>query len=122
MKKLIIYSLLFTIIFSCKNIDERPNCEQHPDERGAKIINYCLNDSIEIGEKVKSFPTIDMDSVYRFRGQGGWGEFDYLCSIYNSDDGYFLELVHDDFIDEKHKKNIIKTIYHRYFGLLVFRL
>ena len=24
----------------------------------------------------------DYDSIYRYRGHGGWGEFDYICSIY----------------------------------------
>lgn len=38
MKKLITYSLLFTIIFSCKNIEERLNCKQHPDEWDTKSI------------------------------------------------------------------------------------
>jgi hypothetical protein len=30
----------------------------------------------------------EADTMYRFRGRGGWGEFDYLCSVYCDSAGY----------------------------------
>jgi len=111
MKKLITFFLLLTVIFSCKNEEERPYCKQNPDERGVKTINYYLNDSIRVdyNRQVKNFPTIDKDSVYRFHGMSGWATFDFLCSVYNSDDGYLLELAHEDLSSFGKDKSVIKT-------------
>jgi len=111
MKKLITYSLLFTIIFSCKNEEERPFCPQNPNERGKKAISYCLNDSIAVDyhRQVKNFPTSEKDSVYRLHGMSGWATFDFLCSVYNSDDGYLLELTHEDLSPFGKYKSVIKT-------------
>ncbi len=100
------------VIFSCENEEKRAYCPQSPDERGKKVINYYLNDSIRVdySRQVKNFPTIDMDSVYRFRGKGGWGTFDFLCSVYNSDDEYLLELTHEDLSPPgKDDKSVIRT-------------
>ena len=38
----------------------------------------------------------DYDSIYRYRGQGGWGDFDYICSIYRQMDTpkYKVQILH----------------------------
>ena len=38
----------------------------------------------------------DYDSIYRYRGHGGWGDFDYLCSVYRQMDTpqYKVQLLH----------------------------
>ncbi len=105
--KIIIYFILIFFI-SCQNQKEPQNCEQEIDREDSLRIDYYLNDSIRIDRHFfRSFPTSEKDSVYRFQGLSGWGTFDFLCSVYNSDNQYFLELTHNKLLNLK--GDIIKT-------------
>ncbi len=87
MKNLILF-FPFLIFVACRNVVENKEktCPQY--EKGSREY---LQDSMRQGldgsylERGNLNKVVDMnafDTIYRYRGHGGWGTFDYICSIY----------------------------------------
>lgn len=85
MYKISLY-FLFLCFCSCKNFtpnDKPVQCDMAV--KGLKLPNPdSLNDRYKIYERLPKFS--ELDTIYRYEGHGGWGIFDYMCSIYRQKD------------------------------------
>jgi hypothetical protein len=92
MKNLIFFTL-FLVFVACRNSVEIKDatCQQY--EKGSyeykqdslrKGLDFVL--PMSRGNLYKAVEMNDYDTIYRYHGTGGWGEFDYICSIYKQMD------------------------------------
>lgn len=91
MKNLILL-IIFLAFVTCRNsfdLKEKA-CPQY--EKGSyeyvqdsfrKGLGFAYYDR---GNLNKAIDMDNFDTIYRYRGTGGWGEFDYMCSIYKQFD------------------------------------
>ncbi len=92
MKNLLLF-ILFLVFVACRNSIESKEsaCPQY--EKGTKEFKIDssrnglgLEGLMKRGNENRAINMNDYDTVYRYRGMGGWGEFDYICSIYKQTD------------------------------------
>jgi hypothetical protein len=91
MKYLLLLSFAIFLLFACGH---EPKAEPECKWEGPPSDSVLLDD-FRGHMKVRNAPdpfVPEADTMYRFRGHGGWGGFDYLCSIYCDSTGYKASL------------------------------
>lgn len=91
MKHLVFLNFAIFLLFACGH---QPKAEPECKWDGPQSDSVLLHD-FKRHMKVRNAPEPfipEADTMYRFRGHGGWGEFDYLCSIYCDSTGYKASL------------------------------
>ncbi len=78
----------FIVFVACRNLVENKEAACPQYEKGSReyvqdSMRQGLDGSYyERGNLNKVVDMKDFDTIYRYRGHGGWGTFDYICSIY----------------------------------------
>jgi hypothetical protein len=102
MKHLAFVHFAIFLLFACGH---EPKAEPECKWDGPQSDSVLLHD-FKRHMKVRNAPEPfipEADTMYRFRGHGGWGEFDYLCSIYCDSTGYKASLTN---MVNRHEKGI----------------
>lgn len=94
MKMLAFLALCLFCTLACS---ERPDslakncCPPSPTSDSAQLADFRQH----IQFRYAPDPVIpESDTMYRFRGTAGWGDFDYLCSVYRDSAGYKASFMH----------------------------
>lgn len=82
---------LLLLFFACQQPTEKHGLPPDPTNSDSLLIAE-MN---QVMERLH-LPNIDYlkcDTAYRFLADGGWGSFDYLCSVYQTDSSYRAERI-----------------------------
>ena len=90
MKNLILLVLFLTVV-ACRNSFENkekgcPQYKKGSREYYVDSLRDGLSFIMDRGNVNRAVNMSDYDTIYRYRGYGGWGEFDNICTIYRQMD------------------------------------